>query len=487
MNEHLDLQTLTMAILRRWLVVIVVTAAIASLGYVVSKEQAPTYEATTSVLVGQERVGAVDVDSDRATKEQLALTFAEFAVRAPVLEPAADALGIEGGWRSLRSRVRVQLAQRTLLLDVVVADRSPEAAEQAADEVADQLVLVSEPYSPYVQVKVGPARADPEPVAPNVRMNTLFTGIIGFILASALALVLELARIRRKRAFRSNDEVPFLGVVTVRRGAGSILAPDRSASEEAASILGLLRVACRPHDVRTILVTGSSAAERSRVSSLLAVTLAHAGTPTALVDLGFRDPILHRMYGVPLEPGVAELLEQGRLKQELSRPVHERLRVLPAGSPSGDPALLLSVAAIDRIIAEVKSLAEVVVFDLPLTERLAEVGLVSERVDALVLVMRSHVVRNEERRPAHELTAIGVSPTGIVVVERSLGSRLPGGAAKAMPIDEPADESDEVVAVADEKMLPDGAVAVAGDSSRKSLPRLRQARWTESASSTSDA
>ena len=101
MNDRLDLQRLTAAILRRWVVVVFVTVLIAGLGYAATKAQTATYQATTSVLVGQEPPGVVIENSDRATKEQLALTFAELAVRAPVLEPAAEALGT-GEWRSLR-------------------------------------------------------------------------------------------------------------------------------------------------------------------------------------------------------------------------------------------------------------------------------------------------------------------------------------------------------------------------------------------------
>jgi capsular polysaccharide biosynthesis protein len=423
MNERLDLQRITSAILRRWIVVLAVTVGIAMLGNAASKATAATYEATTSVLVGQEPPGVIIENSDRATKEQLALTFAELAVRAPVLEPAAAALGMDS-WRPLRSRVAIELAPRTLLLDLHVTGTSPEDATRAADEVADQLVAVSEDLSPYRQVKVGPARADTEPIGPNVQMNTLFAAIIGFVVASALALVLELVRERKKRSFRSSEDIPFLGTVRARRASGPASTPDSAAIEEGAVILGNLRVACRPNPVRTIVVTGASMAERSRVATQLAATLSHGEVPAALVDLGLRDPVIHRIFGIPRDPGVSDLLEHRGPRRGLLHGVNEYLQVLPAGRPTVNPSLLLTPEAVDKIVKHVGSFADVVVFDVPLTDRIAELGLVAERVDAIVLVIRNRLTRTEERRVGEDLTALGVQPSGVVVVRTSFFSRF---------------------------------------------------------------
>ena len=433
MSERLDLQRLTSSILRRWVVVLIVTFVVAYVGFLYSRAQDSTYEATTSVLVGQERPGEGVEDSDRATKEQLALTFAELAVRAPVLEPAAEALEIDGGWRSLRSRVTVKLAPRTLLLDVHVVGDTPESAASAADEVADQLVAVTADLTPYQQVNIGSARADPQPTGPNVSTNTLFAGIIGFIVASAVALIMELTRERKRRAFRSDEEIPFLGVLNARRTRGRVTTADVGASEEGAQILSNLRVACRPNQVRTIVVTGSVTAERSHVSTQLAAVLAHGGVPTALIDLGMRRPTLHRICGIPLEPGVAEVLERKCPERHVAQTLSEHLQVVPAGRPSVNPSVLMTPETVGRIAVHVGSSAETLVFDVPLTERVAELRLVVEGVDAIVLVVRNRLTRTEERRAAEDLTALGVQLTGVVVVRTSILSQLARQVRKPTP------------------------------------------------------
>ncbi len=443
MNDRLDLQTLTATIMRRWMVVLLVTAGIATLGYVVSKKQTPTFEATTSVLVAQDPPGIIVENSDRALKEQLALTFAELAVRSPVLEPAAQRLGLADGWRSLRSRVAVKLAPKTLLLDIIVTDSSPEEAARAADVVAEELVRVSTPYSEFVQEQVGDARADPDPVSPNIRMNTLFAGIIGFIVASALALMAELVRVRRRRAFRALDDIPFLGVVRLRRRSPSPLDLDAASSEEAGAILSNLQVACRPRQIRSLLVIGSSEPDRNRVTMQLAATYAQGGDSTVIVDLGLRDPSIHLLASTGLSPGVADLLESRSPRRAFTRTVRPNLRVLPSGRATLSPSMLLSADAPRRISDSIDPAAHVIVFDLPLTERLAEIGLVAEQVDACVLVVQNRLTRASERRAGEELAALGARPNGVIVVQHSFLSRLMRPPIVEAPADDAFADADE--------------------------------------------
>ena len=126
----------------------------------------------------------------------------------------------------------------------------------------------------------------------------------------------------------------------------------------------------------------------------------------------------HEILGSP------DLLEHRGPRRGLLHGVNDYLHVLPAGRPSVNPSLLLSPEAVDTIVKHVGSFADVVVFDVPLTDRIAELGLVAERVDAIVLVIRNHLTRTEERRVGEDLTALGVQPSGVVVVRTRFFSRF---------------------------------------------------------------
>jgi capsular exopolysaccharide synthesis family protein len=75
--------------------------------------------------------------------EQLAQTYAAIAQRQPVLQGTADALNLDYGWQSLKSKVSAAIVPGTQLVEITVEAESPEEARRIADEVAQQLILLS--------------------------------------------------------------------------------------------------------------------------------------------------------------------------------------------------------------------------------------------------------------------------------------------------------------------------------------------------------
>jgi non-specific protein-tyrosine kinase len=63
--------------------------------YVVSKNTAPVYRATTTLLISQSRTPAALDYTAILTSERLAKTYAELLTKRPVLEEAARRLGLE--------------------------------------------------------------------------------------------------------------------------------------------------------------------------------------------------------------------------------------------------------------------------------------------------------------------------------------------------------------------------------------------------------
>jgi non-specific protein-tyrosine kinase len=104
----------------------------------------PTYQATTSVLVGQSLQAPDLSKQDLEASQQLAQTYADLVRRQPVLSGAADVLGLNTSWQTLRDQVRVDLApdNGTLIVVTVEAGSSDEAV-RIAGAIADQLVGLS--------------------------------------------------------------------------------------------------------------------------------------------------------------------------------------------------------------------------------------------------------------------------------------------------------------------------------------------------------
>lgn len=143
MNEFIEVRTVIATILRRWWIVALLALVIGAAGYFYSINQAPVYQATTSLLVGSSIQSAEVERYDLQTSQQLATTYADLARREPILQRAIDELGLDMSWGQLRNRVRAGVPGSTQLLEVRVEADSPAKAVAIADEIARQLILLS--------------------------------------------------------------------------------------------------------------------------------------------------------------------------------------------------------------------------------------------------------------------------------------------------------------------------------------------------------
>ena len=129
--------------LRWWWLIVLAALVGGGTGYCVSRQQAPVYQAATTVLVGQSIQATELTAADMMTSERLARTYADIARRQPVLQAVIGRLSLADSWQGLRDRVRVTPVRDTQLLEISVEAGSAEEARVTADEVANQLILLS--------------------------------------------------------------------------------------------------------------------------------------------------------------------------------------------------------------------------------------------------------------------------------------------------------------------------------------------------------
>jgi capsular exopolysaccharide synthesis family protein len=143
MGDFVEIRQYITIILKRWWVMVLVLIITIAAGYLFTTRQQPAYRAKASILVGQS-YRAVDITrSEMQVSEQLAQTYAAIAQRQPVLQGTAEALGLEYGWQRLKGQVSANLVPETQLVEITVEAASPEEAKRIADEVAQQLILLS--------------------------------------------------------------------------------------------------------------------------------------------------------------------------------------------------------------------------------------------------------------------------------------------------------------------------------------------------------
>ncbi len=128
-------------LLRKWAWLIILTSALAAASsYVYSLRIPPTYQADTTVLVGQVLQNPGQSALDVQSQGFLAQAYALLATQPQILQGTAEAINWPDPWQTLYFKVSAQ-AVGSQLLKISATDRNPKEAKAIADEVAHQLSL----------------------------------------------------------------------------------------------------------------------------------------------------------------------------------------------------------------------------------------------------------------------------------------------------------------------------------------------------------
>lgn len=123
---------------------------------------------------------------------------------------------------------------------------------------------------------------------------------------------------------------------------------------------------------RTLAITAPTrGAGKSMVVSNLAVSMASDVNQTVLlVDLDFRRPSIHRIFGFEVEAGLRDYFESGaKLGDLFVNPSIDRLTILPGHGSSANSAELIGSPKMKLLVEELKARYEsrLIIFDLPPT------------------------------------------------------------------------------------------------------------------------
>ena len=148
-----DRHTIMERILSRWWIVVILTVLGASIGFARYALEDPTYEATSTLLIGQPLSNAKVDQNALETGQRLAATYADLATREPVLGGAVRQLGLSVPWQELRSRVHATVpADQSPLVEITAQAPSVEAATALVQALDAQLVAVSPTASENARV-----------------------------------------------------------------------------------------------------------------------------------------------------------------------------------------------------------------------------------------------------------------------------------------------------------------------------------------------
>jgi capsular exopolysaccharide synthesis family protein len=181
-----------------------------------------------------------------------------------------------------------------------------------------------------------------------------------------------------------------------------------SPAAEAFRLLGVrLRHLRRDRPLKTVLITSTIPQEgKSTVAGNLACTLALGTQQRTLVLEGdLRRPALSQMFGLGMNPGICEWLEDGRsLTRSVYRLEDPNIWILPAGRAPGNALELLQSEKLSTLLDQLKALFDWVIIDSPPVLPLADTSIWMRLADGVLLTTRQGTT--EKRQLQRGLEAV---------------------------------------------------------------------------------
>jgi capsular exopolysaccharide synthesis family protein len=274
-------------------------------------------------------------------------------------------------------------------------------------------------------------------------------GLAGFLV---VVVGISLLEFQSRRVSTVNDvsgglRLPVVGTLPLVNTRGPVSGPGRTANltqhlliESVDSARAVLMHAFRRKNVRTVMVSSAGPGEgKTMLAAHLAASIARAGWRVLLVDGDMRRPSLHKVFGVPGDVGLGDVLRgEANLREVVQPGPLPGLWVVPAGYSDAQTMCALAQGGLTHLLDEIKTEYDFVLIDSAPVLPVADSQLIAQAVDGVVLSVLQNVSRLPAVYAAYErLMVFQVDILGVVVHGTTSGGYgnyypyLPFPAAKA--------------------------------------------------------
>jgi succinoglycan biosynthesis transport protein ExoP len=252
-------------------------------------------------------------------------------------------------------------------------------------------------------------------------------GLGGMFLGLMAGLVLAIANDQLDKRFHSNKDfqdsidIPIVGHIGRQaqlRNIQGLMANARSMeAEEIRKIRTVLLPKVKAGELKTLMTTSPMSQDgKSTIQCSLAVSFAQLKIEVLLIDADMRRPSAHELLSVPLEDGLAEVLEGSLGPVDAIKPTKmKHLSIMSAGTSPLHPSELLESERFDELLETLSEQYQLILVDVGPVLAVADPCVISRMTDATLLVVRPNITHEQIQDTMEHLRSVGAPLIGCVV------------------------------------------------------------------------
>jgi polysaccharide biosynthesis transport protein len=241
------------------------------------------------------------------------------------------------------------------------------------------------------------ATTPPKPFSPNIPLNMALALLIGVLLSTIFMIVRE----RLFDTLRTPEQVTeILGLSTLgvipkmteeEYDINLLRDPKSMLSEAYSSLRSSLSMASDHGYPKSLQFTSARPGEgKSSSSFALASGLGRIGKKVIIIDLDMRRPQQHKLFSLPNTKGMSDVLSlNSTISDVVHRNISEGVDLIVAGPIPPNPTELLAGVNLERTLAELEKIYDVIIVDGPPVMGLADAIIIGSLTEASVMVVLS--------------------------------------------------------------------------------------------------
>lgn len=169
--------------------------------------------------------------------------------------------------------------------------------------------------------------------------------------------------------------------------------------------------------IKSIVVTSANPQEgKSTVSGNLGLAFAQNGEKVIIVDCDLRKPSIHKKFKLSNLCGLSEVIIGKEPIENVIQEYKPNLHILPSGKIPPNPSEMISSAAMNNLLEELKENYDVIIIDSPPIENFTDGQILSTKADGALLVIKVGESKVESVKEAKNLlNRVGANIIGLVM------------------------------------------------------------------------